>query len=35
VLTPERASAAFGYPLKLIEQDGHEALVPVIRSTSS
>jgi iron complex transport system ATP-binding protein len=35
VLTPERASAAFGYLLKLIEQDGHEALVPVIRSTSS
>jgi iron complex transport system ATP-binding protein len=34
VLTPERASAAFGYPLTLIQQDGHEALVPVMRSTS-
>lgn len=32
VLTPERASAAFGFPLTLIQQDGHEALVPVIRS---
>ncbi|WP_323120972.1 ABC transporter ATP-binding protein [Burkholderia alba] len=28
VLTPERASRAFGYPLVLIEQDGREALVP-------
>ncbi|CAJ9306634.1 iron compound ABC transporter ATP-binding protein [Burkholderia pseudomallei] len=28
VLTPERASRAFGYPLVLIERDGHEALVP-------
>jgi len=34
VLTPERAGAAFGYPLTLIQQDGHEALVPVMRSTS-
>jgi iron complex transport system ATP-binding protein len=34
VLTPERASTAFGYPLTLIQQDGHEALVPVMRSTS-
>ena len=34
VLTPERASVAFGYPLTLIQQDGHEALVPVMRSTS-
>jgi len=33
VLTPERASAAFGYPLTLIQQNGHEALVPMIRST--
>jgi iron complex transport system ATP-binding protein len=32
VLTPERAGAAFGYPLTLIQQDGHEALVPVMRS---
>jgi iron complex transport system ATP-binding protein len=30
VLTPERASAAFGYPLALIRQDDHEALVPVM-----
>ncbi|WP_063533051.1 ABC transporter ATP-binding protein [Burkholderia sp. MSMB1589WGS] len=28
VLTPERASRAFGYPLVLIERDGREALVP-------
>ncbi|SAL19668.1 ABC transporter-like protein [Caballeronia arvi] len=28
VLTPERASAAFGYPLALIRDGGHEALVP-------
>ena len=34
VLTAERASVAFGYPLTLIEQDGHEALVPVMRSIS-
>ena len=34
VLTPERAGAAFGYPLTLIQQDCHEALVPVMRSTS-
>jgi iron complex transport system ATP-binding protein len=32
ILTPERASAAFGYPLALIRQDGHEALVPVMRA---
>jgi iron complex transport system ATP-binding protein len=32
VLTPERASVAFGYPLTLIQQDGHEALVPAMRS---
>ncbi|SAL36667.1 ABC transporter-like protein [Caballeronia sordidicola] len=31
VLTPERAGAAFGYPLTLIQQDGHEALVPALR----
>ncbi|KND58281.1 Iron(III) dicitrate transport ATP-binding protein fecE [Candidatus Paraburkholderia schumanniana] len=30
VLTPERASAAFGYPLALIRDGGHEALVPSI-----
>jgi iron complex transport system ATP-binding protein len=28
VLTAERASAAFGYPLALIRDGGHEALVP-------
>ncbi|RQS07004.1 ABC transporter ATP-binding protein [Burkholderia sp. Bp9002] len=28
VLTPERASDAFGYPLVLIRQDGHDALLP-------
>ncbi|KVE39332.1 ABC transporter ATP-binding protein [Burkholderia sp. TSV86] len=28
VLTPALASRAFGYPLVLIERDGHEALVP-------
>jgi iron complex transport system ATP-binding protein len=28
VLTPERASAAFGYPLALIRDGAHEALVP-------
>ncbi|MBN3728624.1 ABC transporter ATP-binding protein, partial [Burkholderia sp. Ac-20379] len=28
VLSAEAASAAFGYPLVLIECDGHEALVP-------
>ncbi len=28
VLSAERASRAFGYPLVLIERDGHEALVP-------
>jgi iron complex transport system ATP-binding protein len=32
VLTPERASAAFGYPLVLIRQDDHEALMPVMRA---
>jgi iron complex transport system ATP-binding protein len=30
VLTPERASAAFGYPLTLIRDGAHEALVPVM-----
>lgn len=30
VLTPALASRAFGYPLVLIEQDGHEALVPAL-----
>jgi iron complex transport system ATP-binding protein len=30
VLTPERASAAFGYPLALIRDGAHEALVPLI-----
>jgi iron complex transport system ATP-binding protein len=30
VLTPERASAAFGYPLALIRDGEHEALVPRI-----
>ncbi|MDN7739698.1 MULTISPECIES: ABC transporter ATP-binding protein [Burkholderia] len=29
VLSAEAASAAFGYPLVLIERDGHEALVPM------
>ncbi|KVZ50009.1 ABC transporter ATP-binding protein [Burkholderia ubonensis] len=29
VLTPERASDAFGYPLVLIRQDGRDALLPV------
>jgi iron complex transport system ATP-binding protein len=28
VLTPELASRAFGYPLMLLQDDGHEALVP-------
>ncbi|WP_153075879.1 ABC transporter ATP-binding protein [Paraburkholderia bonniea] len=32
VLTPERASRAFGYPLVLIREGGHEALVPVLRA---
>ena len=32
VLTPALASRAFGYPLVLIEADGHEALVPALRS---
>ena len=31
VLTPELASRVFGYPLVLIEADGHEALVPALR----
>jgi iron complex transport system ATP-binding protein len=31
VLTPERASAAFGYPLALIRDGAHEALVPSIQ----
>jgi iron complex transport system ATP-binding protein len=30
VLTPALAGRAFGYPLVLIEQDGHEALVPAL-----
>ncbi len=30
VLTPARASRAFGYPLVLIEQNGYEALVPAL-----
>lgn len=30
VLTPERASAAFGYPLALIRDGAHEVLVPSI-----
>ncbi len=30
VLTPECASAAFGYPLALIRDGAHEALVPAI-----
>ncbi len=30
VLTPERASDAFGHPLVLIREDGHEALVPAL-----
>jgi iron complex transport system ATP-binding protein len=32
VLTPALASRVFGYPLVLIEADGHEALVPALRS---
>jgi iron complex transport system ATP-binding protein len=32
VLTPALASRVFGYPLVLIEQGGHEALVPALRS---
>ena len=35
VLTPERASAAFGHPLVLIREGAHEALVPALGSTSS
>ena len=34
VLTPALASRAFGYPLVLIEQRGHEALVPAWPGTS-
>ncbi|HEV3106031.1 MAG TPA: ABC transporter ATP-binding protein [Trinickia sp.] len=30
VLTPALAGRAFGYPLVLIEKDGHEALVPAL-----
>jgi nicotinate-nucleotide--dimethylbenzimidazole phosphoribosyltransferase len=30
VLSAARASAAFGYPLALIRQEGHEALVPAL-----
>jgi iron complex transport system ATP-binding protein len=32
VLTPALASRAFGYPLVLIEDAGHEALVPALRT---
>ena len=32
VLTPALASRAFGYPLVLIEDAGHEALVPALRA---
>ncbi|WP_207003169.1 ABC transporter ATP-binding protein [Trinickia mobilis] len=32
VLTPVLASRAFGYPLVLIEDAGHEALVPALRA---
>jgi ABC-type cobalamin/Fe3+-siderophores transport system ATPase subunit len=35
VLTPALASRAFGYPLILIEDAGHEALVPALRQPSS
>jgi iron complex transport system ATP-binding protein len=31
VLTPELASRAFGYPLTLIRDGDHEALVPALR----
>jgi iron complex transport system ATP-binding protein len=31
VLSAEHASAAFGYPLTLIRQGDHEALVPAMR----
>jgi iron complex transport system ATP-binding protein len=32
VLSPALASRAFGYPLVLIEADGHEALVPALQA---
>lgn len=32
VLTPALASRAFGYPLMLLQDDGHEALVPAPRA---
>jgi ABC-type cobalamin/Fe3+-siderophores transport system ATPase subunit len=35
VLTPALASRAFGYPLILIEDAGHEALVPALRHPSN
>jgi iron complex transport system ATP-binding protein len=34
VLSAERASAAFGYPLVLIHEGGHEALVPALQRPS-
>lgn len=33
VLTPERASAAFGHPLVLIREGAHEALVPALAAS--
>ncbi|HTR06675.1 MAG TPA: ABC transporter ATP-binding protein [Paraburkholderia sp.] len=35
VLTPERASAAFGHSLVLIREGAHEALVPALASSAS
>ncbi|CAB3755127.1 ABC transporter ATP-binding protein [Paraburkholderia solisilvae] len=35
VLTPELASRAFGYPLALIHDGDHEALIPVLRRQSA
>jgi iron complex transport system ATP-binding protein len=35
VLTPERASAAFGHPLVLIREGDHEALVPALVTPTS
>jgi iron complex transport system ATP-binding protein len=35
VLTPERASAAFGHPLVLIREGDHEALVPALATPAS
>jgi iron complex transport system ATP-binding protein len=34
VLTPALASRAFGYPLMLLQDDGHEALVPATRPSA-